>query len=80
MQTFLFTACDERQAEWTSQVRLRLSDAHCAHELHTAYARYHDDCRKSFTGARNMAAAKKQATRVNDTAYSELIKMMRTDC
>ena len=60
--------CDERGDAWAEQVRVRLSDTRCSFDLHTADARYHEDCRKNFMGARNVSSAKKKTTSVIDRA------------
>ena len=49
MPTFkeiILEVCDKRQDEWSDEVRLRISDTRCLKDLHTADARYQDDCRK----------------------------------
>ena len=42
------TACDERGDKWSDEVRTRLNDRRSSHDLHTADARYHEECRKKF--------------------------------
>ena len=60
-------------------MRVRLSDTRCSFDLHTADARYHEDCRKNFMGARNVSSAKKKTTSVIDRALIRLIEIMKQD-
>ncbi len=47
----------DRGDAWAEQVRLRLSDTRCSHDLLSADGRYHVDCRKKFTNVRNIKAS-----------------------
>ena len=71
--------CDVRGDAWAEQVRVRLSDTQCSFDLHTADARYHEDCRKNFMGSRNVSSAKKKTTSVIDRALLRLIEIMKQD-
>lgn len=50
--------CKEHNDEWSRHVQVRVQSA--VSDLHAANARYHDDCRKSFT--RNRADKSKKVS------------------
>ena len=70
---------DSRQEEEGRQVKIRLMDA--IGDLHTADARYHDDCRKSFMEPRSVAAAAHSGRETQDIepAVSSTILSMKND-
>ena len=53
----LLDVCDKRGDAWSEEVRLRLSDQRATSDLHAADGRYHEKCRKKFTGPRNIDSA-----------------------
>ena len=74
----LLKICDERQDEWSAQVRVRLNDSRASSDLHAADARYHEDCRKGFTGKRANASSESSKEKVEE-AFSNLIITMTSD-
>ena len=72
--------CDERDDEWASKVRVRLSDTRANHDLHAADARYHDDCRKNFSNYRNIASAKRSNHEKEvDVAYNKVLENIESE-
>ena len=59
-------------------MRIRLSDAPCQYDLHTADARCHDNCRKVFTNWRNISFGKK-VNEFQDEIFDKLIQEMRKE-
>ena len=71
----LLKVCDERKDEWSDQVRVRLNDSRASSDLHAADARYHDDCRKNFTGKRTSETSE-SCKEIVEIAFSNLIATM----
>ena len=57
---------------------MRLSDERCLRDLHTADARYHEDCRKTFMNKRKLSNIASSLA-VKDNAFDALVKYMETD-
>ena len=72
-------ACDERNDEWATKVRVRLRDTRANQDLHAADARYHDDCRRIFTNERNVESAKKTKIKEVDAALVLLLQMVTSN-
>ena len=68
------TACDERGDKWSDEVRTRLNDRRSSHDLHTADARYHEECRKKF-----MRFKKAKLDEYSDDAFQELLQAIEDD-
>lgn len=75
----LLKICNERNDNWAEEVRTRLSDIRASHDLHAADARYHNDCRKRFTGTKNIVIAKTLQQQDEDHAYPKISKLFRAD-
>ena len=75
----LLQICDERNDKWAEEVRTRLSDVRASHDLHAADARYHNDCRKLFTNAKNIKSAQTTKHKDEDNAYSKLCALFKVD-
>ena len=77
-----FQVCDNRKDDWADMVRIRLSDPQAASDLHTADAMYHNDCRKTFMGGRNItAASRKETVEVipSDEGFQSVKKLLEND-
>ena len=74
----LLKICNERQDAWGDEVFIRLHDTRALSDLHASDARYHEDCRKSFTGkrAKNSSMSDKK---VVDTAFNRVVVIMRSN-
>jgi len=83
MPTFkeiILEVCDKRQDEWSDEVRLRISDTRCLKDLHTADARYHDDCRKKFLNPKEVDRARKDDPKPYcDKGMENLIRLIKQD-
>ena len=73
-----FKACETRDDNWANEVRIRLNDDRCQFDLHTADARYHENCWKVFTNWRNISFGKK-VSEFQDEALDQLTQEMRKD-
>ena len=56
------------------EVRVRLNDVRATHDLHAADGRYHEKCRKSFTGKRNVSSASLGDNEVIDESFDSLTR------
>ena len=59
-------------------MRIHLSDDRCQYDLHTADARYHENCRKVFTNWRNISFGKK-VNEFQDEVFDKFTQEMRKD-
>ena len=73
----LLQICAQRKDQWADEVRTRLSDV--ITDLHAADARYHNDCRKSFTGTRNIEFAQGAEEESIDEAYNKVVQLIRSE-
>ena len=79
-QTFkesILQVCQSRNDDWSVQVEVRLSGV--ISDLHAADARYHDACRKTFMGLRNVEFAAKRKTTTDDPSLQATIRCMEND-
>ena len=67
----ILTVCDEREDKQSEEIRTRLSDPRCSHDLHAADARYHEDCRKKF-----MKFKKSKSDGDRDDSFQELLQLI----
>ena len=74
----LLKICDDRRDTWGEEVFIRLNDIGASSDLHAPDARYHEDCRKSFTGkrAKNTSESDKK---VVDAPFNRVVVVMRSD-
>ena len=72
----ILLVCEQRHDEWGENVSIRVNGAMT--DLHSADARYHDDCGKNFIGSRNVKSAPNQEkdARSSDQAFVELKRML----
>ena len=73
-----FKACSARSDNWANESRIRLCDDHCKYDLHTADARYHENCRKVFTNWRNISFSHKKNV-CQDKAFNKLVEEIEGD-
>ena len=61
-------------------MRIRLSDTRCQKELHTADARYHEDCRKSFMrGIQLGRSISEKVLKEQDNCLIDIARVMEND-
>ena len=72
----ILQVCEQRHDEWGENVSLRVNGAMT--DLHSADARYHDDCRENFMGSGNVKSASNQEkdARSSNQTLVELKRMM----
>ena len=70
--------CDERNDDWADIVRVRLSDQRCQQDLHTADARYHESCRKTFMSKRKISQTQ-PSLMTKDSAFEVLTQQMEKE-
>jgi len=58
----ILSVCDSRNDQWVNHVKIRIQGA--VSDLHTADARYHEDCKSSFMALYSVKAAA-SGTQVN---------------
>ena len=68
--------CDDRDDQWSDEVRTRLCDRRCSYDLHSADARYHDDCRKRFMNIKKPRLSFRQE---EDLAFIKVLKILQGD-
>ena len=79
LKQYLLEACDYRDDEWATTVRVRIQGA--ISDLHAADARYHVSCRCKFTAQRSLtcAAGSTSNSEAVDNALHSLIQTLKED-
>ena len=73
----ILNSCTERADAASDEVRRRINGA--ITDLHSAEARYHENCRKEFMGHRNVRSASSKSnsnTNETDVSFETICKLM----